>query len=195
MTNNPMLSRAYARFDAANAEDPNAILVDGKEQPKELIFAKRLTSTVMKLAPNASLSLLLAARCQHICRWKIPRSTEPMNRQGYLKWRTGLKKFHAELSGNILREVGYDDETIERVALLNQKKNIKSDPECQTIEDALCLVFLQYQFDTLIEHTEENKMISIIQKTWNKMSDQGHSAALKLKYSKAAQEILEKALN
>ncbi len=190
-----MLTRAYECFDAANAEDPNAITVDGKDQPKELVFAKRLTNTVMKLSPDASVALQLAARCQHICRWKIPRSTQPMNRSGYLKWRAGLKQFHAELSGNILRKIGYDNETIERVALLNQKKNMKTDLECQTIEDALCLVFLQYQFEKIIEHTEEEKMVSIVQKTWKKMSHQGHSAALKIIYSEAAQKILEKALN
>lgn len=195
MTNDAMLIRAYECFDAANAEDPNAVTVDGTEQPKELVFAKRLTEAVMTLSPDASTPLQLAARCQHICRWKIPRSSEPMNRPGYLKWRAGLKKFHAELSGNILREVGYDDETIARVALLNQKKDLKTDPECQTIEDALCLVFLQYQFDKLIEHTEGEKMISIVQKTWKKMSEQGHTAALKLEYSESAQKVLEKALN
>ena len=194
MTNDCMLTRAYECFDAVNAEDPNSIMVDGKEQPKELEFAKRLTNTVMKLAPHASVSLQLAARCQHICRWKIPRNTEPMNRSGYLKWRAGLKKFHAELSGEILHEVGYCEEIIERVALLNQKKNLKTDPECQTLENALCLVFLQYQFDKVIKHTEEEKMTSIVQKTWKKMSEQGHAAALKIEYSEAAKKVLEKAL-
>lgn len=195
MNHDPMLNQAYERFDTANAEDPNAVTVDGKEQPKELIFAKRLTDAVMKLAPEASTPLQLAARCQHICRWKIPRSNQPMNRTGYLKWRANLKAFHAELSGHILREVGYDEKTIERVASLNQKKNLKSDPECQTIEDALCLVFLEYQFDQLLDHTEEEKMVSIVQKTWKKMSPLGHTEALKKQYSEAAQNILEKALN
>lgn len=194
MSNDDMLIKAYEQFDAANAEDPNAVTIDGTEQPKELVFAQRLTASVLTLAPDASVALQLAARCQHICRWKIPRSTEPMGRPGYLKWRAGLKKFHADLSGDILRKVGYDEDTIARVALLNQKKGIKTDPECQTIEDALCLVFLQYQFDNLIEHTEEEKMISIVQKTWKKMSDQGHAAALKLEYSEAAQKVLERAL-
>ena len=189
-----MLKEAYERFDAANSEDPNSIIVDGSEQPKELVFAQRLTDAVEKLSPEVSEPLRLAARCQHICRWKIPRSTQPMGRPGYLKWRAGLKKFHAETSGNILREVGYNEETIERVASLNQKKNLKNDPECQTIEDALCLVFLQYQFDDLIADTDEEKMINILQKTWKKMSEQGHAAALKIDYSEQAQELVSKAL-
>ena len=189
-----LLTKAYQAFDAANAKDPNAIDVDGVDQPKELVFAKRLTEAVAQLAPNASIPLQLAARCQHICRWEVPRSTQPMNRAGYLKWRAGLKKYHAKLSATILEEVGYDSETIQRAAFLNEKKNIKTDPESQTIEDALCLVFLQYQFDKLIEGTEEEKIISIVQKTWKKMSAQGHNAALKLPYSEAAQAILAKAL-
>lgn len=194
MIQNAMLQKAYKLFDTANAADPNLIIVNGQEQPKELVYAMRLTYAVLTLDQDASLALRLAARCQHICRWKIPRNTEPMDRAGYLKWRAGLKKFHAETSANFLREVGYEEEVIERVAALNQKKNLKSDPDCQTLEDALCLVFLQYQFDDLIQDTEEEKMIKIVQKTWAKMSEQGHAAALKLKYSEKAQEVLAKAL-
>ena len=194
MNDDSMLNKAYELFDTANSLDTNTVTIDGQEQPKELVFAKRLTDALHLLDPQASEPLRLAARCQHICRWKIPRSTQPMDRPGYLKWRAGLKVFHSETSADILREVGYDEETINRVTSLNQKKNLKTDPECQTIEDALCLVFLQHQFDDLIDHTEDEKMISIVQKTWKKMSAQGHASALKLEYSDAAQKILAKAL-
>ncbi|MCP5537348.1 MAG: DUF4202 domain-containing protein [Akkermansiaceae bacterium] len=192
--NNTLLQQAYARFDAANAQDPNAVIVNGVEQPKELVFAKRLTEAVLTLDPGASEELRLASRCQHIYRWKVPRSTQPMGRAGYLKWRAGLKKFHAEKSAEILREVGYDDDTIARVQELNLKNNLKSDPDCQTLEDALCLVFLEHQFDLLIEHTEEGKMINIVRKTWSKMSARGQEKAAQLEYSERAAAVLEKAL-
>ena len=194
MSDDDLVDRAFELFDAANANDPNQIEVKDGAQPKELVFAKRLTESVLALDPNASEALLLASRCQHICRWEVPRSTEPMGRAGYLKWRAGLKKFHAAKSAEILSEVGYPDEMINRVQELNLKKNLKSDSECQTIEDALCLVFLQHQFDALIEGTDPEKMVKIVQKTWAKMSEQGHRAALKLTYSPEAQAVLADSL-
>ena len=193
--NDAMLQDAYRRFDAANSEDPNSIEVDGKPQPKELIFAKRLTAAVLALDPDASLALRLAARCQHIRRWETPRSTQPMGRAGYLKWRTLLKKFHAETSAEILMASGYDAELIERVQDLNLKKNLSTDKDCQTLEDGLCLVFLEYQFDALIAETEEEKLLGIVRKTWAKMSPRGQQAAGDIAFSESGTHILEKALS
>ena len=195
MTNATELTQdIYKAFDDANAQDPNHIEVDGNSQPKELIFAKRLTDEVLALDPDASLALRLAARCQHICRWEIPRDTQPMGRAGYLKWRQELKKFHAQKAGEILRELKTPEDLITQVQELNLKKNLKSDPDCQTLEDALCIVFLKYQFDDLIESTEEDKMIRIVQKTWAKMSEQGQQHALRIDFSPAATDILTKFL-
>jgi len=191
---NQQLTHAFDLFDQSNAEDPNSILVDGQGQPKELVFAERLTAAVLALEPDASEPLQLASRCQHIRRWEVPRNTQPMGRAGYLKWREGLKKFHAATSAKILREVGYSEEIIKRVQELNQKKNLKTDPDCQTLEDALCLVFLQYQFDALIADTDEEKMVNIVQKTWAKMSPRGHEAAKNLNFSAEGAAVLAKAL-
>ncbi len=190
-----LLNQAFERFDAANAQDPNTLVVDGTSQPKELVFAKRLTEAVLTLDPDASEPLRLASRCQHICRWKVPRDTQPMGRTGYLKWRAGLKKFHAETSAAILRDLGYPEATVERVQALNQKQNLRTDPDCQTLEDALCLVFLRHQFDDLIENTEEEKMLHIVQKTWAKMSARGQKAAAQLDFSELAAGVLKKALS
>jgi hypothetical protein len=121
---NQKFDDAIRRFDDENARDPNQ--EDG--QPRELLYAKRLTAWVLKLRPDAGEALRLAARCQHICRWQSPRENYPMTRPGYLKWRADLKKFHAEKSGAILREVGYDDATVRRVQDLNLKKNFPPTP-------------------------------------------------------------------
>jgi hypothetical protein len=195
MHDESILKQAFERFDAANAEDPNQLTIGNTEQPKELVFAKRLTEAVLALNPDASEPLRLASRCQHICRWNVPRNTQPMGRAGYLKWRAGLKKFHAETSAEILRDVGYPEATVERVQALNQKQNLKTDPDCQTLEDALCLVFLTHQFDDLIAHTDEEKMLRIVQKTWAKMSVRGQKAAAQLDFSELAAEVLKKALS
>jgi len=139
-------------------------------------------------------SLQLAARCQHICRWESPRSDYEMNRVGYLTWRANLKKFHANKASEILTELNYDAETIERVSFLLQKKQLKRDEGTQTLEDVICLVFLEYYYEAFrIKHSDE-KVIDIVQKTWKKMSEKGHNAALKIKYSEEGLSLIQKAL-
>jgi hypothetical protein len=186
--------RAIARFDEENSHDPNSEMVDGKSQARELIYAKRLSAWVHKLAPSASEVLQLAARCQHICRWTIPRDKYPMDRVGYLQWRTELKNFHAAKAGAILREVGYNDEMVGKVQDLNLKKNFPKDPECRVLEDALCLVFLEHQFGDLAARFDEPKMINAVQKTWIKMSPRAREEALKIPMSEQALTLVAKAL-
>lgn len=181
---------ALLRFDAENSRDPN--LEDS--QPRELLYAQRLTDWVLKLCPTASEKLRLAARCQHICRWEIPRGSYPMTRPGYLKWRADLKKFHAQKSGEILREIGYDEETIRRIQDLNLKKNFPNDPETRILEDALCLVFLEFQLADLAVKTAEDKTINALQKSWEKMTEAARAEALKLNYSPREKILLQRAL-
>ena len=191
----PLFSKALARFDEENGRDPNHVVAhDEVAYPQELLYAMRLTDWVIRLQPDASEPLLLAARCQHICRWTIPRNSYEMTRAGYLRWRTELKQFHARKSEEILREVGYDEETIARVRELNLKKNLGRDPECQILEDALCLVTLQYQLTDLVAKTEPAKMVEILQKTWKKMSPAAHAAALELSYTEPEKQLITEAL-
>ncbi|TSE07182.1 DUF4202 domain-containing protein [Aquimarina algiphila] len=189
-----LLVEAYALFDQANAKDPNQHTINGKLVPKELIYGQRMSQTIEKFEPNASEALKLAARSQHICRWEIPRKDYPMDRIGYLKWREDLKKFHAAKASEILEKVGYDSEIIDRVSFLLQKKKLKKDEDTQTLEDVICLVFLNFYYeDFLNKHTPE-KVIDILQKTWRKMSEKGHKAALQLSYSEKALDLVKKAL-
>ncbi|WP_109439090.1 MULTISPECIES: DUF4202 domain-containing protein [Aquimarina] len=189
-----LLVEAYALFDQANAKDPNQHTINGKLVPKELIYGQRMSQTIEKFEPNASEALKLAARSQHICRWEIPRKDYPMDRIGYLKWREDLKKFHATKASEILEKVGYDSEIIDRVSFLLQKKKLKKDEDTQTLEDVICLVFLNFYYeDFLNKHTPE-KVIDILQKTWRKMSGKGHKAALQLSYSEKALDLVKKAL-
>jgi Domain of unknown function (DUF4202) len=191
----PRFTSAIARFDEENGRDPTLVVVDQVVYPQELLYAKRVTEWVLRLQPDASEHLLLAARSQHICRWTIPRNSYEMNRVGYLRWRTDLKQFHAHKTGEILREVGYDDATITQVCDLNLKKKLGRDAECQMLEDALCLVTLQYQLADLVTKTEPPKMVSILQKTWKKMSPVARDHALKLQYSETCKRLIEEALS
>jgi hypothetical protein len=184
---------AFRRFDEENARDPNTTPINGQFVARELAYSQWLTDWVLKLRPNASEALQLAARCQHLCRWMIPRQSYPMTRAGYLQWREGLKKFHAEKSGEILRQAGYDDALIARVQSINLKKNLGADDEVQVIEDALCLVFLEHQFAELAGKTPEDKMIVVLQKTWKKMSPAGHAATQKLALGAREKSLLERA--
>lgn len=186
--------RAWHRFDAVNALDPNKIDHGGHTWPRELFFAQRLSEWVLRLCPEASEALRLASRCQHIRRWEMPRTDYEATRAGYLRWRTDLKRFHSAESARILSEAGFDAETIACVRSLNLKENLGRDPEVQVLEDALCLVTLQYQLAELSQKTERAKMISILQKTWGKMSRQAHEAALALPYAEPERALLAEAL-
>ncbi|MCB0634592.1 MAG: DUF4202 domain-containing protein, partial [Lewinella sp.] len=157
---------AIRLFDAANSQDPNEEIWEGKAYPKELLYAQRMSECLNEFAPDASVSLQLAARSQHLQRWKIPRDTFPMDRPGYHAWRNQLKEFHAREAGAILEEVGYDPDVIDRVKFLLQKKQLRRDPETQTLEDVICLVFLRYYFDPFSKKYTEEKLIDILQKTW-----------------------------
>ncbi|MFC2109158.1 DUF4202 domain-containing protein [Bacteroidota bacterium] len=188
-------NKAIELFDKANSEDPTIELFEGKEFPKEILYAERMTRVLNRFAPEASEAVKLAARCQHICRWKSPRRSYEMNRTGYLLWRQELKKMHASIASEILLEVGYDNETIEKVAFLLQKKQLKRNEETQLLEDVICLVFLEFYFDPFAGKYTEEKIIDIVQKTWRKMSDAGHEAALKIPFSKESLAIITKALS
>ncbi|UCH73347.1 MAG: DUF4202 domain-containing protein [Rhodospirillales bacterium] len=174
------LEAAFAAFDEANAADPNKVAAGGREWPKELVYARQMTGWLERFAPRASEALRLAARCQHIRRWEIPRDDYPRDRIGYLKWRTELKRMHAQIAGEILELVGYDDATIGRVQSLLKKERLKSDPEAQTLEDVVCLVFLENWFADFSRQHEPGKVVDIVAKTWKKMSPAGHRAALAL---------------
>lgn len=181
MTDSQRFERAIALFDAANAADPNKEIVDGKEMPKELIYAQRMSEMLGRFAPDASEAVKLAVRAQHIERWKVARSNYPMDRTGYLQWRTGLYKYHAETAGRLMKEAGYDDDTIARVQSAVGKKGIKVNPETQLLEDVVDLVFIEhYMLGFAGQHPEydEEKWIGIIRKTWQKMSAEARAFAL-----------------
>ncbi|RKN82876.1 DUF4202 domain-containing protein [Ulvibacterium marinum] len=189
------LAKAFHLFDIANGNDPNTETFNGKSYPKEVLYALRMTETLNVFAPNASEALKLTTRCQHICRWEIPRNRYEMNRVGYLKWRQELKKFHASKAKAILKEVGYDQETIGQVEFLLLKKQLKKNEETQILEDVICLVFLKHYFEPFAKKHDEMKVIDILQKTWRKMSDKGRQAALQIPFSDRALAMVTKAVS
>jgi hypothetical protein len=188
------LEEAIRRFDAANAEDPNTELVRGTSVAKELVYGQRMSRRLASFAPDAPETVKLAARAQHIRRWEVPRDSYPAGRAGYLKWRTDLYKRHGDTAAAIMDEVGYDDETIERVRTLLRKRGLKTDPDVQLLEDVICLVFLEHYFHDFATKHEEDKLVSIVQKTWAKMTESAHEAAFRIDYAPEDLEVIQRAL-
>jgi Domain of unknown function (DUF4202) len=190
------LARALAAIDAANAGDPHTIVVGGVERPKEQAHAEMMTRWVQRLAPGCRDEQLIAARAHHLRRWAIPRDDYPRDRGGYLRWRTALRRQHAEDVAAIMRDAGYGDEAIARVQAIVRKQGLGRDPEVQVHEDALCLVFLETQFDELADQLhDEPKMLDILRKTAAKMSPAGLAAAQDLPYSPEGAALLRQALS
>ena len=188
------LEAAFRAIDAANADDPNTIVVRGQRRPKELAHAELAVEWVRLLVPDPSDALLLAARAHHVRRWEIPRSSEPDGRPGYLRWKRRLQQHHADVVGRLLTGVGVDPATIERVQAIVKKERLKSDRDVQALEDALCLVFVETQFGELTEQLGDDHMVEVVVKTLRKMTPAGREAALGLPLDDEAVRIVGLAL-
>src|SRR5688572_11976026 len=128
------LEQAFLLFDEYNQQDPNRILWNGIEYPAEYFYALQLYNWVMKLQPDANELLLLASRSQHIGRWKIPRDNYPEGKAGYLRWRSEMAKFHANIASELLMQAGYQSEEIKKLQQILLKENLKNDAEVQVME-------------------------------------------------------------
>lgn len=188
------LQAVLASIDAANGEDPSLVNEEGRSVARELLYGQRMSGWLSRLEPEASEVLQIAARGQHIRRWVIPRSDYPMDRAGYLKWRTTLYRFHADQLEPLMQEGGYPDMDIQRMRGLVEKRGIKSNPEAQTLEDVICLVFLEFYFDDFRGRHERSKVVDIVRKTWGKMSDRGQGFALQLPLDSEALSVVKEAL-
>ena len=182
---------ALAAIDAVHAEDPEK---DAGGRPRELVYVERMSAWLQRLSPQASESLRLATRCQHLRRWAIARASYAEGKVGYLRWRKDESLAHAALAGEILRHAGYDEQAVKRVQSLVKKERIKHDPEAQALEDVTCLVFLEHEFAPFAAKHPEEKVIDILRKTWPKMSAAGQRAALRIDFPPALRTMVGKAL-
>ncbi len=174
------LQDTYALIDAANADDPVKVTVDGVERPYAQVYGERMTARLAKLVPDASDILKAAARAQHIRRFDIPRGSYPMDKPGYHAWRNALKVRHGELLAEIMRKAGWPEDDVVRAGQLVRKERIKRDPEAQSVEDCASLVFLEFEYAEFGAKYDDDKVVDIVAKTWAKMSETGHAQALEL---------------
>jgi len=193
MNSTDLMQKAFSQFDLYNANDPHEEKFQQKSIAKELLYAMRMTEKLNAFSPDAPEHVQLAARCQHIGRWEIPRSTYPMDRKGYLQWRNELKTHHATIAEEILAACGYDQAMIEKVKFLVLKKQLFQNPETQLLEDVICLVFVHYYLDDFAHRHEEDKIIDILKKTLKKMSPRGIEEALRLPITQEIKTLILRA--
>ena len=194
LMNNARLNNILAAIDAINNEDPNHIVFDDIEHPKEYIYGHQMTNMLNQHWPQASEFLQVAVRAQHIKRWHLKRSEFDLGKKGYFKWRIALGKFHAQLTQELMLAHGYTNEESLQTAAIIRKEQLKSNSDTQTLEDVACLVFLQFYFDDFAAKHSEEKIIRVLQKTWGKMSVQGQNIALTLTLPEHLSILVEKAL-
>lgn len=189
-----MLDQAFSHFDVYNYRDPNVEEWNGKSFPKELLYAIRMSERLEKFAPGSPEHIRLAVRCQHIGRWEIPRNTYPMDRKGYLQWRSALKIHHAKIAGDILKTCGYSDEMIAKVRFLLLKKELNRNAETQLVEDVICLVFVEFYLDEFASKHDDDKVVDILKKTLVKMSQRAIDEVSNIRLTPKVTELIRRSV-
>lgn len=193
--NSDRCQQVFTAIDKINRQDPNKLTINHESIAKELVYGHQMTACLNKYWPNANECLQIAVRAQHVKRWHIARSEYPTGKQGYLTWRKELGKMHADIAKKVMLECGYEQQDAEQTAKIIRKEKLKRDQDSQTLEDVACLVFLQHYFAPFTEKHSDEKVISILQKTWKKMSDKGHEIALNLTLPEHLLALVGKALS
>lgn len=188
------LETVLDKIDAANAADPNFVVIDSRDVPAELAYGQRMSAMLDRVYPEAGELLRVAARAQHIRRWEVPRASYPMDRPGYLRWRKDLGRKHAQWTAELMTQCGYDESEIERTSALVRKDNFRRDGEAQAVEDIASLVFLVHYADDFAAKHEAEKVIAILAKTLGKISDRGKAAAADLPLSAGVRSALAAAM-
>lgn len=185
------LQHVLKLIDQANARDPNTVDDNDRARPAELVYGERMSAALQQFCDVPGEHLQIAVRAQHLERWTSPRKGYPEGRAGYLKWRSDLKQYHAKRAGELMRQAGYGEADIDRVATLIGKRGIKRDPQVQMLEDVACLTFLQHYAGDFIAPHDDDKVIDILAKTARKMSPQGLEAAAALPLPERLAQLLE----
>ena len=185
---------AVLKFDEFNRVDPNREPVEGEMVAKELVYARRMSERLQIFAPDAAEEVRLAARCQHIGRWQIPRTTFPADRKGYLMWRNKLKDHHAAIASKILTESGYNQDMIDKVRFLLLKKELHHHKDTQLLEDVVCLVFIEHYLSDFAGKHDDDKVIDILRKTMKKMSPRCLGVARQLPVNSKIKSLLQRAI-
>jgi hypothetical protein len=184
------IERARVAIDAANAADPNT----HAGEPLAQLQGRLAEGWVVRLDPDASAALRLAARAHHLRRWVVPRASYPDGRTGYLRWRRDQKQRHADELRELLEQAGVDPAVVARASVIVAKVGLGRDAEVQAFEDAVCLTFLETQLDATADRLDPDRMTTVIAKTLTKMSAAGKDAALTIELDQRGRDLLARAV-
>lgn len=182
------------QLSVAHLQDPNMVKWNEEVYPAEWLYIQRIVERLEAFEQYASDELIVAANCQHLFRWEVERKTFPEGRIGYYQWRNYLSEYQSMKAKEIILNAGFEAEFADQVKVIVKKENIHMNQEAQTLEDVVCLVFLEYYLNEFMFDKSEESMATIILKTWNKMSERAQQEALKLDYSDGALSVLKKTL-
>ena len=182
--------KALELINSVHNQDPNTETIDGVEVKSELLYGNRMLSVLHKVAPDASLELKLAAQCQHISRWSIPRATFSMDKKGYYQWRAAIMEHQLNVTTNTLKQANIADESIAVVVDALKNKADKTHHNASIIEDTACLTFIKWYLVPFAGQFDAAKATVILKKTANKMSERGLGLIAQMELSDDVKEVL-----
>ena len=149
-----------------------------------------MLSILQKVQPNASLELQMAAQCQRISRWSIPRTTFSMDKKGYYQWRAAIMEHQLSVTSSVLKQAEINQQSIEIVVDTLKNKADKTNINASIIEDTACLTFIKWYLVPFAGQFDPEKAKVILQKTANKMSERGLKLIPELQLSVEVHKVL-----
>jgi len=188
--NREKLEKAIELIDAVNAQDPTVVDFEGQSHPYRLLYSKWVTEWVKKLDPKARDELLILARGRSVESWllkNIDRNNFPPNLGGVRMWQAERRKWQANRLTSIMKEAGYEDESIKLVEEIMLDRDIP-DPQdirqfdlkgplgttnfrlleeacmVQTLRDAEALVFMERNFPAMADNLSADEVLKVIKR-------------------------------
>lgn len=165
----------------------------GIEYPAELLYSNRMLSILELVLPESSNVMKIAALCQHLKRWQIPRDNFPYDRRGYHEWRRVVMDYQLEQTRLVLSDVGIEKDDITQITTILKEQGNKLNRDSQIIMDTACLVFLKWYMEPFSAKHQHEKVFDILKKTMRKMSSNGIKLIAKLDLSTSSQHLIEQA--
>lgn len=182
---------AVELINSVHNQDPNSEIIDGVDIKAELLYSNRMLTILEKVAIDASFELKLAAQCQHMSRWGIPRATFSMNKKGYYQWRAAIMEHQLSVTSSVLKQAEINEQSIEIIVDALKSKADKSNINASIIEDTACLTFIKWYLVPFAGHFDPEKAKIILQKTAAKMSERGVALISEIELSKEVLDILK----
>ena len=183
-------TKAVELINSVHNQDPNSETIDGVDIKAELLYSQRMLAILQKVQPNASLELQLAAQCQHISRWSIPRTTFSMDKKGYYQWRAAIMEHQLSVTSSVLKQAEINEQSIEIVVDTLKNKADKTNINASIIEDTACLTFIKWYLVPFAGQFDPEKAKVILQKTVGKMSERGLKLIPELQLSVEVHKVL-----